>query len=68
MRTFIAVVALMLTAAFAEAASLGTAIVIQDRTVHGVNGMINLYGIESPGLTSSLAIGRYVAALVANDM
>jgi L-2-hydroxyglutarate oxidase LhgO len=42
--------------------------VIQDRTVHGVNGMVNLYGIESPGLTSSLAIGRYVAALVANDM
>jgi L-2-hydroxyglutarate oxidase LhgO len=23
-------------------------------------GLINLFGIESPGLTSSLAIGRYV--------
>ena len=32
MRTFIAVFALMLTAALADAASLGTAIVIQDRT------------------------------------
>lgn len=27
---------------------------------HGVPGLINLFGIESPGLTSSLAIGRYV--------
>ena len=41
--------------------------VIQDHTVHGVRGMINLYGMESPGLTSSLAIGAYVGKLVAND-
>ena len=41
--------------------------VIQDHTVHGVHGMVNLYGIESPGLTSSLAIGRYVGELIAND-
>jgi L-2-hydroxyglutarate oxidase LhgO len=27
----------------------------------GVNGFVALYGIESPGLTSSLAIGDYVA-------
>ena len=39
--------------------------VIQDGTVHGVTGMVNLYGIESPGLTSSLAIGDYVSKLVA---
>jgi L-2-hydroxyglutarate oxidase LhgO len=31
---------------------------------HGVPGMVNLYGIESPGLTSSLAIADYVAELL----
>ncbi len=41
--------------------------VIQDHTVHGVNGMVNLYGMESPGLTSSLAIGAYVGELLAKD-
>jgi L-2-hydroxyglutarate oxidase LhgO len=30
---------------------------------HGVPGLINLFGIESPGLTSSLAIADYVVAL-----
>ena len=30
---------------------------------HGVDGLINLFGIESPGLTSSLAIADYVAEL-----
>ncbi|CAN7353082.1 NAD(P)/FAD-dependent oxidoreductase [Variovorax paradoxus] len=32
---------------------------------HGVHGLVNLFGIESPGLTSSLAIGRYVERLLA---
>ena len=32
---------------------------------HGVAGLINLFGIDSPGLTSSMAIGEYVADLVA---
>jgi L-2-hydroxyglutarate oxidase LhgO len=31
---------------------------------HGVAGVVNLFGIESPGLTSSLAIGGYVAGMV----
>ena len=31
---------------------------------HGVPGLINLFGMESPGLTSSLAIGRYVMDIV----
>lgn len=32
--------------------------------VHGVRGLVNLFGIESPGLTSSLAIGDHVAGLL----
>lgn len=31
---------------------------------HGVPGVVNLFGIESPGLTAALAIGRHVAALL----
>lgn len=31
---------------------------------HGVPGLVNLFGIESPGLTSSLAIGRHVGDLL----
>ncbi len=30
---------------------------------HGIPGLINLFGIESPGLTASLAIGKLVAGL-----
>jgi L-2-hydroxyglutarate oxidase LhgO len=37
--------------------------VIQGPRDHGVNGLINLFGIESPGLTSSLAIADYVGEL-----
>jgi L-2-hydroxyglutarate oxidase LhgO len=31
---------------------------------HGTPGVVNLFGIESPGLTASLAIGDYVADLL----
>jgi L-2-hydroxyglutarate oxidase LhgO len=37
---------------------------IHDRRVHGIAGLIALYGIESPGLTASLAIADVVAAKV----
>jgi L-2-hydroxyglutarate oxidase LhgO len=30
---------------------------------HGVAGVINLFGIESPGLTASLALGQHIAGL-----
>ncbi|QNP48872.1 NAD(P)/FAD-dependent oxidoreductase [Diaphorobacter aerolatus] len=38
--------------------------VIQGSAVHGIAGLVNLFGIESPGLTSSLAIGEHVAQLL----
>ena len=31
---------------------------------HGIPGLVNLFGIESPGLTSSLAIGEMVSGLL----
>ena len=30
----------------------------------GIPGLIQLFGIESPGLTASLSIGSYVSALI----
>ena len=36
---------------------------IQGPATHGIPGLINLFGIESPGLTSSLAIARHVLAM-----
>lgn len=41
--------------------------VIQGRREHGIAGLVNLYGIDSPGLTSALAIGDYVAQMIATD-
>jgi len=31
---------------------------------HGVDGLVNLYGMESPGLTASIAIARHVADML----
>ncbi len=38
---------------------------IDGEAVHGLAGLVALFGIESPGLTSSLAIGQTVAARLA---
>ena len=38
---------------------------IQGAAAHGVRGLVNLYGIESPGMTSALAIAELVADSVA---
>lgn len=36
---------------------------IEGEREHGAKGIVNLFGIESPGLTSCLAIAEYVANL-----
>ena len=38
--------------------------VIAGSETHGVEGLVNLFGIESPGLTASLAIGDYVRRMI----
>lgn len=35
---------------------------------HGLDGLIALYGIESPGLTASMAIGDYVCAQLTSSL
>ncbi|MCZ6862975.1 MAG: NAD(P)/FAD-dependent oxidoreductase [Alphaproteobacteria bacterium] len=47
-----------------EGGKWGTDFVVQGPECHAVAGLINLYGIESPGLTSSLAIAKWVADLL----
>ena len=40
---------------------------IDGREVHGLRGHVGLYGIESPGLTSSLAIAELVREMLDAD-
>ncbi|KQW83788.1 NAD(P)/FAD-dependent oxidoreductase [Brevundimonas sp. Root1279] len=40
---------------------------LRGRDDHGLSGLVALFGIESPGLTSSLAIGERVAEMLEHD-
>ena len=42
----------------------GQDFMVQGPRDHGIVGLVNLFGIESPGLTASLALADFVAALV----
>ena len=42
--------------------------VVQGPQTHGVPGLINLFGIESPGLTASLALADHVVEMAANGV
>ncbi|NQV69163.1 MAG: NAD(P)/FAD-dependent oxidoreductase [Pseudohongiella sp.] len=41
---------------------------IQDSSGSDMKGLIQLFGIESPGLTASLAIGEYVVELIQREL
>lgn len=40
---------------------------LRGREDHGIDGLVALFGIESPGLTSSLAIGEAVSEMLGHD-
>jgi L-2-hydroxyglutarate oxidase LhgO len=42
----------------------GQDFVVQGRAAHGIAGLVNLFGIESPGLTAAIALAGYVAEIV----
>ncbi|MDJ0389426.1 NAD(P)/FAD-dependent oxidoreductase [Roseomonas sp. E05] len=42
--------------------------VVQGPAVHGIAGLVNLFGIESPGLTASLALADHVSEMLATEM
>jgi L-2-hydroxyglutarate oxidase LhgO len=37
---------------------------VQGPESHGIRGLVNLYGIESPGLTAALALAEHVRRLI----
>ena len=41
--------------------------VIETSSQHGMHGLVNLYGIESPGVTSSLSIAKSVAEHIIHE-
>jgi len=41
--------------------------IVQGRAEHGIGGLVNLFGIESPGLTASLAIAEAALSALAQD-
>lgn len=45
----------------AGAGAPATDFIIQNEAAHGIAGLVNLFGIESPGLTAALAIAGKVA-------
>jgi L-2-hydroxyglutarate oxidase LhgO len=51
----------------APAGGAATDFLIEGPEVHGVAGLVNLFGIESPGLTASLAIAEEVLARAGVD-
>ncbi len=40
--------------------------VVQGSSVHGVDGLVNVFGIESPGLTASLSLAQEVVEVLEN--
>jgi L-2-hydroxyglutarate oxidase LhgO len=40
---------------------------IQNETDHGIVGLVNLFGIESPGLTASMAIAEHVFSILTQE-
>lgn len=41
--------------------------IVQGEDIHGIPGLVNLFGIESPGLTASMSIAEHVAAKLSSS-